>query len=57
MTSKEISEAIAQQFGAQVDKRKIVLESDIKAFGSYTVQIKLHPGIVAELYVVVGETA
>ena len=57
VTAKEISEAIAQQYGAQVDKRKIVLDADIKAFGNYTVQIKLHPGITAELYVMVGETA
>ena len=57
VTAKEISEAIAQQYGAQVDKRKIVLDADIKAFGNYTVQIKLHPGITAELYVMLGETA
>ena len=34
---------------------KIVLDSDIKAFGSYTVQVKLHPGVTADVYVVVGE--
>ncbi|MCQ4895221.1 50S ribosomal protein L9 [Anaerotruncus sp. DFI.9.16] len=55
VTSKEISEELSRQFGAQIDKRKIVMDSDIKAFGSYTVQVKLHPGIVADVYVVVGE--
>lgn len=44
VTSKEISEELSRQFGAQIDKRKIVMDSDIKAFGSYTVQVKLHPG-------------
>ncbi|MFR1111679.1 MAG: 50S ribosomal L9 C-terminal domain-containing protein, partial [Anaerotruncus colihominis] len=24
-------------------------------FGSYTVQVKLHPGVTADVYVVVGE--
>ena len=55
VTSKEISEELSRQFGAQIDKRKIVMDSDIKAFGSYTVQVKLHPGIAADVYVVVGE--
>lgn len=55
VTSKEISEELSRQFGAQIDKRKIVMDSDIKAFGSYTVQVKLHPGIAADIYVVVGE--
>ena len=55
VTSKEISEAIERALGASIDKRKIVLDSDIKAFGSYTVQVKLHPGVTADVYVVVGE--
>ena len=55
VTSKEISEAIERASGASIDKRKIVLDSDIKAFGSYTVQVKLHPGVTADVYVVVGE--
>ena len=55
VTSKEIAEEISRQFGAQIDKRKIVLDSDIKSFGSYTVQVKLHPGIAADVYVVVEE--
>ena len=55
VTSKEIAEAVERQFGTKLDKRKIVMDSDIKSFGSYTVQVKLHPGIAADLYVVVGE--
>ncbi|MEM1485632.1 50S ribosomal protein L9 [Oscillospiraceae bacterium PP1C4] len=55
VTSKEIAEEISKQFSENLDKRKIVLSADIKAFGSYTAQIKLHPGISATVYVVVGE--
>lgn len=55
VTSKEIAEGLGKQYGANVDKRKIVMENDIKAFGSFTAQIKLHPGITASVYVLVGE--
>jgi large subunit ribosomal protein L9 len=44
-----------KQFGAEIDKRKISLESDIKAFGSYTAVVKLHPGISASVYVWLGK--
>lgn len=55
VTAKEISEEINKQFGCDIDKRKIALDSDIKAFGSYTAVIKLHPGITANVKVMVGE--
>jgi large subunit ribosomal protein L9 len=55
VTSKEIASAIKSQFGIDIDKRKIVLDADIKAFGSYKIEIKLHPGVAAELTVAVGE--
>jgi large subunit ribosomal protein L9 len=55
VTSKEIAAEIKTQCGIDIDKRKIVLESDIKAFGSYNIEIKLHPGITAKLTVSVGE--
>lgn len=55
VTSKEIAEGLKKQFGADIDKRKIALEMDIKAFGSFTAQVKMMPGIAASIYVVVGE--
>ena len=45
----------AKQFDAEIDKRKISLDTEIKAFGSYTAQAKLHPGINAQLRIEVGE--
>lgn len=54
ITSKEIAEGIKSQFGADLDKRKISLKGDIKAFGSYSAQIKLHPGIAATMAVEVS---
>ena len=55
VTAKEVADAIAVQLGVEVDKRKVVLESDIKAFGTYTAEVKLHQGVSAKLYVMVGD--
>ena len=55
VTSKEIAAEIKNSLGLDVDKKKIVLDSDIKAFGSYTVPIRLYTGIIANLKVKVTE--
>ena len=55
VTSKEIAAAIAQQFSLDVDRRKIVLNEEIKTFGSNEIEIKLYPGIGVKLFVAVGE--
>ncbi len=55
VTTGDISEAIEKTFQCKVDKRKISLNSDIKNYGTYTVEVKLHQGITAELTVEVGE--
>ena len=55
VTSKEIAEAISKQYGAEVEKRKIVLDSDIKAFGTYEFEVKLYQGISAKMYAQVSD--
>ena len=55
VTSKEIAEAIEAQMGAAVDKKKITLSSEIKAFGTYNIEIKLYQGISAKMFVTVTE--
>jgi len=55
VTVKEISEAISAQCGTDVDKRKISIDNEIKAFGTYTAELKLYAGVLAKVYVVVGE--
>ena len=55
ITSKEISEELKKQYGVDVDKRKIELDGDIKAFGTYRCEVKLYTGISAKVYVVVTE--
>lgn len=55
VTSKEIGEEINKQFKVDIDRRKIVLENDIKNFGSYNIEVKLTQGITAKMIVMVGE--
>ena len=53
VTNKDIADALAAQYAIEVDKRKIVLESPIKAYGTYTVDVKLYPEISGKLNVLV----
>lgn len=54
VTSKELSEKIADEFGIKVDKKKISCD-DIKQFGTYEFEVKLYTGISAKLFVMVGQ--
>ena len=55
VTAKEIAEGIEKQLGVTLEKRKVVLKDDIKAFGSYTIEAKIYNGVSANVFVVVGE--
>ena len=55
VTSKEVAAAVKNQFGVEIDKRKITIDGDIKAFGSYKAEIKLYTGITATITVMVIE--
>ncbi len=50
VTSMEI-EAYLKENGIKVDRKKIHLEEPIKNLGMYTVPIKLHPEVTAQLKV------
>ena len=54
VTTKEVATALESQFGVKIDKRKISMD-DIKSFGSYTAEVKLHTGVVAKVTVKVTE--
>jgi large subunit ribosomal protein L9 len=51
--TKDIAEALLEQHGVEVDRRKIVLDNPIKAYGTYTVDVKLYPEIAGKLNVLV----
>ncbi len=50
VTSMDIAEAVKAK-GVELDKRKIVLEEPIKRLGDFTVSVKLHTDIFAEVKV------
>ena len=54
VTAKDIAEALAAQHKITVDRRKIVMEP-IKAYGAYTVDVKLYPEIVGKIHVSITE--
>lgn len=51
VSSKEIAEALKEQHGLEVDRKKIVIDEPIKALGNFVVKIKLHPEVTADLNV------
>ena len=55
VTSKQVAEEIKKQYNIAIDKCKVVLESDIKEFGTYKAEVKLYSGISAKIDVKVTE--
>lgn len=53
ITNKEISEHLKKDFGIEVDKKHIELNSPIKQTGEFEVEIKLGHGINAKLDLIV----
>lgn len=51
ITSKDIADAMEEQLGIKVDKKKIELSSPIKQLGHFEVSIKLYPEIKGMLKV------
>ena len=56
VTSKEISEALAEQHGIEIEKNKMVQEEHIKTFGSYEIKCKLGFEISGVIHVLVVES-
>ncbi|WP_230397822.1 50S ribosomal protein L9 [Novisyntrophococcus fermenticellae] len=55
VSAKEIAEAVKEQLGFDIDKKKMQLTSPIKSLGTTMVPIRLHPKVTAELKVLVRE--
>jgi large subunit ribosomal protein L9 len=51
VSSKEIAKAVADQYGKEIDKKKIQLNEAIKMAGTHEVTVKLHPKVSASLKV------
>lgn len=48
VTSKDISDALRKE-GFDIDKKKIIIDEQIKRLGEYSVTVKLHPDVSSQL--------
>lgn len=55
VTSKDIAEGLKTQHKIDIDKRKLVLNENIKTYGTYEVDVKVYPEVSAKLKVSVTE--
>ncbi len=55
ISGKEIAAAFKEQHGLELDKKKLVMEEPIRSFGTYNVDIKLHPQVTGTVKVKVQE--
>ncbi len=55
VTSQEISDALKEQFGIEIEKNRIVQGDPIKSYGSYTIKAKLGYEISGDINLIVTE--
>ena len=55
ITNQDIADRLKRQYKVEIDKRKIELEEPIKSLGNYSVTLRIHPKVKAEVIVQVIE--
>lgn len=55
VTSKDVADALSKLISADVDKKKVEMQSNIKEFGSYDATVRLYQGVTANFKVKVEE--
>lgn len=55
VTSKDVADALSKLIGADVDKKKVEMQSNIKEFGNYDATVRLYQGVTANFKVKVEE--
>ena len=55
VTSKEVSDSLKEQFGVEIDKHKIIIDEQIKHFGSFELKAKLGFDVTGTIFIVVSE--
>ena len=55
ITTKEIVQQLKQNYGIEIDKKKLSMDTPIKTFGTYKIKAKLFTGISAAITVQVVE--
>ncbi len=51
VTAADIAENLKEQFGVEIDRKKIMLRNPIRDIGIYTIKIRLHPEVTATIKV------
>ncbi len=51
VTAGSVADAVSEQLGVKTDKKKIALSAEIKAFGTYTAEVKFMAGISEKITV------
>ncbi|MDD4503161.1 MAG: 50S ribosomal protein L9 [Clostridia bacterium] len=57
ITTKDIADAIASQYKAEIDKRKIQLDEPVKSIGKSAVVIKIHADVSISIELLITEKA
>lgn len=55
VTSKEIAEALNEQYGIEIDRRKLQLDEQIKAYGTYSIAVKLYGDVTGKINLVIAK--
>ena len=55
VTAGNVADLISEQLGVKVDKKKVSLSTEIKAFGTYTAEVKFLAGVSEKITVEVIE--
>lgn len=55
VTTSEIADGLKKQFGIEIDRHKIVMSENIKAFGTYELKVKLYNDVTGSVFVTVKE--
>ena len=53
VTAQDVTDALAEQHGIELDRRKIVLKDPIKTFGEFKLEVKLASEVTGTLHVLV----
>ena len=55
ITSKDVVEKLQADHGIVIDKRKLVMNDPVKAYGKYEIDVKLYPEVTGKINLLVCE--
>lgn len=55
ITELSVKQQLQEQFGVEVERKKIVLPEEAKELGTYTIVLKLHPQVTHEMQMEVAQ--